>query len=905
MQELHTLQELINTFAGRGQHPAILALQKEGMTRWTYAELGDHVQRLANGLTHAGLSQGDRVALLANNAPEWIIACLSIIQAGAVVVPLDAQLGGEILGHILDDAKPRFIFTTARKSEQLAGLDTEVQPTPILLDAEADDERGWRSMLRAENGTLPQVTADDPAMLFYTSGTTGPPKGVPLNHRNLAFQLNTIRRVNLVSSEDRVLQPLPMHHVYPLVGTFGPLVYGAPLVLPQSLTGPQLVRALKEGQVSLLIGVPRLYNALYENIQERLRSQGPVASVLLGSGIDLSTWLYRRTGTHIGKWLLRPLHQRFGPALRTLVSGGSAIDPELARKLEGLGWQIFIGYGLTETAPLLTIHPPGEGRLDTVGKPIDGVELRIDPSAHPGEEETGNGQPTSKAQTQGEVQARGPNVFAGYHNLPDKTAKTFTEDGRFRTGDLGYLDDDGYLHITGRTSTLIVTPGGENIQPDAVEATYEEDPVIDEIGVLQQEGQLVAVIVPDMRAIRERNGDIDDAIRKAVDEGSQRLPSYQRIADYATTREPLPRTRLGKIRRHLLAERYEQAKQQAQQPDTAPGHPIAVEEMSDADQQLLKNHAARQVWDWFAGHHPDQRLTPDTSLQLDLGIDSLEWLNLTLEIEQRANVELSDDAITRVETVRDLLQEVAEQAEAGHTVSKARPLEQPEEVLSAEQARWLEPLSLPMRLLSRGTYALNWGMLHGPFRLQVRGQEHLQEGEQFVFAPNHVSYLDAFALAAALPYARLRRTYWGGSARIAFHNPLYSLVSRLAQTVPIDHRHAVISSLAFGAAILRRNYNLIWFPEGHRSPDGELLDFRPGIGMLPAHYSVPVVPIFIQGTDRAMPMGRAIPRPAQITVTFGTPLDPHELEQQAEGEQAHDRIANALRRHTLELSRAA
>jgi long-chain acyl-CoA synthetase len=232
---------------------------------------------------------------------------------------------------------------------------------------------------------------------------------------------------------------------------------------------------------------------------------------------------------------------------------------------------MFIGYGLTETAPLLTIHPPGAGHLDTVGKPIDGVELRIDPSAHPGEEEASNGQPTNAAQTQGEVQARGPNVFAGYHNLPDKTAKTFTADGWFRTGDLGDLDDDGYLHITGRTSTLIVTPlrcrlfmvgtrfcasaarpnaehtalerqrlplpltafqrdpakkstlerivtpGGENIQPDTVEATYEEDPVIDEIGVLQQEGQLVAVIVPDMRAIRERDGDIDDAIREGAD----------------------------------------------------------------------------------------------------------------------------------------------------------------------------------------------------------------------------------------------------------------------------------------------------------------------------------------------------------------------------------------------------
>jgi long-chain acyl-CoA synthetase len=353
----------------------------------------------------------------------------------------------------------------------------------------------------------------------------------------------------------------------------------------------------------------------------------------------------------------------------------------------------------------------------------------------------------------------------------------------------------------------------------------------------------------------------------------------------------------------VLAEQYAEAKQRAQDPQAEPERPMAIEDMDDSDRQLLRNQAARQLWDWLAERNPDLPLNPDTNLQLDLGIDSLEWLNLTLAIEQQAGVELDDEAITRIEIVRDLLQEVAEQAEAGHTVSEARLLEHPEEVLSAEQQHWLEPLPPRLRLQALALYTVNRGLMLGAFRLAVCGRERVPAQAQLVFAPNHTSYLDPFVLSAALPYRQLRQTSWGGSARIAFANPLFRRASRLAQAVPIEHRQSLISSLAFGAAILRRDRSLVWFPEGHRSDDGELLDFRPGIGMLLAHYPVPVVPVFIHGAHQALPVGRAIPRPLRITVTFGEPLRPQELEQQGEGDEVHERITGALREHSLALSR--
>jgi long-chain acyl-CoA synthetase len=198
-------------------------------------------------------------------------------------------------------------------------------------------------------------------------------------------------------------------------------------------------------------------------------------------------------------------------------------------------------------------------------------------------------------------------------------------------------------------------------------------------------------------------------------------------------------------------------------------------------------------------------------------------------------------------------------------------------------------------------FALNRAIARGLFRLRAEGTEYLPEEGPFVIAPNHVSYLDAFAIAAALPYRRLRQTYWAGWTGAAFGNPLTRSVSRLAQTVPIDPNRAGISSLAFGAAVLKREKSLIWFPEGQRSPTGELQQFKPGIGMLLNHFRVPVVPVVIRGTREAMPPGKALPRPKKVTVELGKPLDVDELEPQGEGEESQSQIVQALHDHMAEL----
>ena len=358
----------------------------------------------------------------------------------------------------------------------------------------------------------------------------------------------------------------------------------------------------------------------------------------------------------------------------------------------------------------------------------------------------------------------------------------------------------------------------------------------------------------------------------------------------------MPRTRLGKIQRHRLAERYDQAKEGGEKAPAA--GPMSIEEMSGEDRALLEDSAAQSVWEMLAKRYRGKRLTPDTSPQFDLGIDSLEWLNLTLEIAESSGVELTDEAIARIETVRDLLHEVTESSE-GESVD---PLEKPDEVLDEKQKQWLEPLGLVAATTARFLYAVNRVLMRVIFRLRVEGLEHLPEDEQWVMTPNHASYLDPFAIAALLDWNQLRKTYWAGWTGIVLANPVMRFLSRLGKILPVEPMRAARSSLAFGATILKNKKNLVWFPEGGLSANGELQDFKPGIGMLLEHFPARVVPVFVHGTHQALPPGKFFPKPHAIYVVFGKALDAQQLKREGRGEKPQQEITNALHDYVAKLA---
>lgn len=851
-----------------GQRPAILALGPEGALTWSYAELASRVEALAGGLIQAGLTRGEAVALFAPDSPPWIAAALAAIRAGGAVLPMDAQLGDEVLAHVLADSGARLVFTTSDRVARLARLTPALRL--VLLDVGDDDAHGWQALHAPGAVELPQSDAADPAALFYTSGTTGHPKGVPLTHANLAFQLDALAASGLLTPSDRVALPLPLHHVYPFVlGLLTPLALGLPLILPQALTGPQVLRALKEGEATVMVGVPRLYAAMVTGIEARVAARGGTAAALVRGFMALSLIL-NRLGLDAGRLLFgHLLHARLAPKLRLLACGGAALEAELAARLRALGWQVGIGYGLTETAPLLTLNPP-RGRLGSVGRPLPGVEVRI--------------------AADGEIQARGPNVFKGYRNLLEKTQEAFTADGWFRTGDLGRLTADGFLFVTGRAKELIVTAAGENVQPEAVETAYQRHPFIREFALLEDRGRLLGLVLPEPGAIRRAgHTDIAAAVRRAVAEVNANLPSYQRAAEIALTRDPLPRTRLGKLRRHLLAAAWQAARAGETQP--AQAEPLPPDEWPEADRVLLVQPAAGQTWEWLARRFPGRHLTPDTSLRLDLEVDSLAWLGLALDLQRIAGVELTEAAIARIETVRDLLREMSE-AKAGEVSAAA--WDQPERVLSAADRRWLAPTGALARASAWGFVRLLQLLARPAFQLRVEGCEHLPTREQVVYVANHASFLDPFLMAAAMGPARVARTRWTGYTGMAFADPVTRFLSRIARTLPIEPERGAAAALALSAAAIRQGDSLAWFPEGQRASDGRLHDFRPGVGWLLAQFPLRVIPMHIAGSFAAMPTGKHWPRRAPIVIRFGAPIDPQTLVPDLTAADAPERLALAL-----------
>lgn len=888
MKTLETLQDVVERLSLLDREPALIAMRKDRVETWSRAGLLDHARQLAAGFTAAGLAPGSHALLFAPSRPEWLAACFGLILAGAVPVPVDTQMTDEDLTLVLHDSQSQWVFTTTGLLRRLEDIHATQDRKIVLLDVEAADPASWQHFLSQDRATLPIAAPEDRAVLFYTSGTSGPPKGVPLTHRNIVSNIKSLLELKLVFIGERILLPLPLHHVYPFaIGIFIPLASGGSLVLPFSLTGPQILRAMQEGKANGLVGVPRLLDALDKAIHSRIAQMGRVASAVFRTLLWISIVARRYTGLRLGRTLFRPLHKQFAPNLRLIASGGSAIDSNLAWRLEGLGWEVATGYGLTETSPLLTFTVSADRRPAATGRALSGVDLRI-AKPEPGA-------------SHGEVQAKGPNVFAGYHNLPERTAEVFTEDGYFKTGDLGYFDRKGFLYLVGRASSMIVLAGGENIRPENVEDALQRGPHIREAGVLEHNGKLVALIVSQAGVAHEQ-GQIEDLVRRDVEAENRRLPSHQRISDYALVRDPLPRTRLGKLRRHLLQERYLEAIR-SDGKETREVGPVPIDRMAPEHRQLLEDPTARKVWDILCERFTDVRLAPDSSVQLDLGIDSMEWLNITLEIRQRTGADLDQEAIAKVQTVADLLQqavEVGQSKTAPEAISEL--LKHPEERLTPEERAWLEPREGALWAFGELLLILNRRAMMGRYHhIRVQGVERIPRKGPILFTPNHRSLLDPPAIGAALPPEIMDRTYWAGWTGIMFRDPLMRLVSRAVRVVPVANIGGTISSLAFGMTVLRRGNNLAWFPEGSRSREGKLLRFQPGIGLLLTAQPVPVVPVWVQDSDGRLPDNIGTLQRRTIDVIFGEPVDPQQLLAEGEGEKPEDRIISALYRRLAAL----
>jgi long-chain acyl-CoA synthetase len=870
---LRTLRCLVDALADDAEGEAIIAHHAQTPTVWTRQQLRDEIDRFAKDLIEAGVAAGEPVALIATSRPEWAAAVLAIARTGAIAMPLSEQITAAELDRIFSHSGCRHVITTAEHLKTLAEVDGAGERAIVLLDDDQADHRGlpvqgWRELPRG-SGELPELEPDQPAVLVYTSGTTGTPKGVPLTHANLCANLDALVAERLASPGDRVLLPLPLQHVYPLtVGLLAPLASGATVVLPAGITGPQISEALQQCACTIMIAVPRLYEAMLAGIERKMDGLGRVARGGYRRLLAFSTWLFRRFGWRAGRVLFAPLHRQVGPALGLLASGGAPLKPETAWQLNGLGWEVLVGYGLSETSPILTFNPKGRARVGSVGLPVKDTELRIEPmpDVEPGT---------------GEIQARGPSVFAGYWHNEEATRESFTDDGFFKTGDLGSIDDDGYLFIVGRSKEMIVVAGGKNIFPEDVEAVYGKSDLIQEIAVLDHDGRLVGLIVPQGEPEGASGGRLRQRFRSEIERYGQELPSYERITDFALTAQTLPRTQIGKLRRHLLPDLYDRAK-------SARG-PVEEATLSDEDRALLERTPADQVWAWLQKRFKGTRLALDTSPELDLGLDSFEWMSLAMELQERFGFRLTEEDLARMSTLRALLQQVQEAADSGQTAALA------EGELGVEQERWLQPRGRALEVLARMFFMANYAVMRGLFRVRAEGLEHVPDEGPFLITPNHTSYLDPFAIGAVLSWQQLQQAYWAGWSGLLFRGPVTRTFSRITQVLPVDSEHGLTSTLLFARAILDRGKVLTWFPEGERSRDGKVNRFLPGAGLLIQKTRVPAVPVFIAGTYEAWPVTRRLPRIHPIRLRFGEPLMLADSEPESDDMDGSERIAERLR----------
>ncbi len=846
----------------------------------TYREFSRGIEATASYLIASGIRKGDRVAVIAENRPEWCSAYLAVITAGGIAVPVDAQLGPHEIKNLMQDSESKMIFHSQRTlASILPFLKDLAEAGQEMAAAMNFDSQDYRSVLQTEPlEKFPEVSSEDTASIIYTSGTTGNPKGVMLTHLNFCSDAEALIEAGVVSHEDNVLSVLPLHHTYAFMCTFlVPVFLGASITYPASLKGPDLMSAIKDRGVSVLIGVPQLLAIIRNGIRDRIRNlPAPVSFVLLRLH-RISGFLRSVVKINPGRVIFRSVHNSFGKKFRFFGSGGAKLDPSVMKDLEAFGFTVLEGYGLTETSPVLTFNPVSRRKPGSAGMPLPSVEMKI---FNPSEAD------------EGEIEVKGPMVMKGYYKNPSATADVI-RNGWFRTGDIGRIDGDGYVFITGRSKEVIVLSSGKNIYPEDVEKMYLQSKLIKEICLLgvDKDGaseSLHAVIVPDLEYAKQTQvSNTRDAIKWEINDISGRIPSYMRISGFTITTEPLPRTPLGKLRRFMIKGVIQRIEKK--------------EENLEEKTEFLADETDRKILDALREFvREGQQVRKDDNLELDVGLDSLSKIELVVTIEKIFSLKLPDDFMLDIQTVGELSEKIKKMSPAGYSGEAAEKGGWKDILFTDPAEKDLRGISLE-KPESRMTPAL---LIHTFlrtlfkifFRLDVKGIEHIPKEGNFIITPNHTSYLDGFAVILSLPFSYFKSLYSLGLSEF-FTGFFKSRIAGISHVIPIDSSAYLNKALQMSAYVLKKGRSLSVFPEGGRSFDGKLMEFKKGVGILAVEMGVAVVPAFIEGAFEALPRGATIPNCVKITVTFGRPLLASDVDfsKKPEGIDEYQYFANVLR----------
>ena len=872
-------QLLLDSFESRPDKVAMRVVGSDADV-YTFDEMLRQIRAVAYRLGHANVDFGDRVALIGENHPSWAIAYLATLYHGAVCVPLDPHGEIETITNFLENSEAKVAFLSPDQTEKFGQIEEKLgRHIPAVVWNLEHSTNGfqkfsdWSSTEFPESYTkeVPKAAGNDIALLIYTSGTTGTPKGVPLTHGNIVAELSGVNDVLKLSDSERILSLLPLFHAYlQIVNLWVATTFGPQVGYLKELTPAELSESMKIFKPTILTTVPRLWYLFHKKIFDAVAAKPRPVQLLFRGMLATNGFLRDSFNINLGRRFFGKVHDSFGGELRIAISAGSRFDEDVAADFHKLGFTIIQGYGLTETSGAATATYEDDNRVGSVGKPMKGAEIKIQDPDKDGV---------------GEVLIRGTMVFDGYYRNPGATKDAFTEDGWFRSGDLGKIDSDGFLYIVGRGKDVIVLPSGKNVHPEDLEVHYARCPLVEEMAIIgiadEKEARsgaekLAAVVVPDFAYLKQAAiSNSMEAIRYALDNIGRELPEYQRVRDYIIRVEPLPRTATNKIKRFQLKKEVESGEIAAEAKE------VKNWEFTADQQAVIESKVGQTVVEAIRQNAQNADVVhPAMNLEIDLGLDSLARAETFAALEQAFGTEFEADEAAQALTVANVIELVTKHG--GQDV-EAVSVELNWGKIVREAVDDFPEVRAVLR--DRPAFSAFAYFVYRTFNLfcrvfmllEVDGANRLKEIKRpYLICPNHQSFLDPFVLCSNYPYKLFRNIFHVGASEF-FNNSFTKAIARMLNVVPVNPDTELMRAMKAGAIGLKNGKVLNIYPEGERAFDGELHNFKKGAAILSSELDLPIVPVALDGLHKVWPRRSWRIRPAKVKIRIGEPFYPKDV----------------------------
>ena len=777
------------------------------------------------------LSHGERAVIFSENRQGWIYSFYSVWKKSGIVVTIDYLATASEVAYILNDCKPTVIFVSEDKKKV---MDEAIYTADIRAKIILIDEHDSYNPEQISDDTICPANVEETSLIIYTSGTTGSPKGVMLSYRNLISNIRSVSEIIPIYRYDsRTMILLPLHHILPLLGSVVmPLYVGGMVAISPSMNSADVIETLNTHRITIIIGVPRFYSLIRKGIMEKVNAS-KIAKALYYVAEKVNSLKFSKT-------IFKSVHKKFGGALESLVAGGASLDKEVGKDFKVLGFDVLEGYGMTEAAPMITFTRPGTLKIGSPGEAMPGVDIQI---------------------IDDEITASGENIMQGYYNRPEETNDVL-RDGRLYTGDLGYVDEDGFLFITGRKKEIIVFSNGKKMNPVESEEKLMESELVEDCGVFFHNDQLNVVIIPNKAAVETyQEKDLDDIFkRELIEPFNQSVSSYKKLMRFYLTNNELPRTRLGKLQRYKLNDFANLEKTEA---------PVATENIPDFPAySIISNYLEKEK---------GQHILPSHHLEIDLGMDSLDKVELQAFLHLTFGLDIEPHEISAFESVQKLSEWVSE--------NKTR--------MEEGKINWTSILRekinfrMPVSWLFTSLMVRFSGILFKIyFRFKTSGKTNIPDGP-CIIAPNHQSFFDALFVMAILRTKQIRNTYFYAKEQHV-RKPFVKFLANKNNVIVVDLNRNLKESIQKLAEVLKHQKNVIIFPEGTRSLNGKLGQFKKTFAILSRELNIPIVPVSINGSYKALPKGSRFPRPwKKINVEFLKPVYPEQ--------NSYDVIATTVR----------